>query len=432
MNKLGKCMVLLAVVGLFLVLNAVSPTAEEPIELRLTWWGSQQRHDLTIEVIELFQQKYPHIKVVYEFSGWRDYFTKLTTQAAGGNLPDIMQHDYARIAEWVSNGLLLPLDEYVASGTLDLSHVSESVLEGGKVDGKLYGVTLGTNSLGMILDVEAFQKAGIDLPAQNWTWEDYEQVALALHEKLGMWGGGGTLADHNIWKSLYLGYGQNNYSADGKSLGYTDDQPLMNHMSMLVRLIDAGAYIPRDIELAEYFTTGPEGSALVQGKAAMVAYWSNQLAAIWKAAGEDRNLAIVHLPRPKDGCCSSNYIKPSMFFSLTKDAKHPKEAAMFIDFFVNSVEAGQILLADRGVPISSVVRNGIKETLSKAEQEAFAFLERVETDGSPLPPADPAAHSDVYNNVYLPEFADPVLLKEISPEEGVANLRTMATPILSK
>ncbi len=50
---------------------------------------------------------------------------------------------------------------------------------------------------------------------------------------------------------------------------------------------------------------------------------------------------------------------------------------MFIDFFVNSVEAGQILLADRRRSISSVVRNGIKETLSKAEQEAFAFLERV-------------------------------------------------------
>ncbi len=88
----------------------------------------------------------------------------------------------------------------------------------------------------------------------------------------------------------------------------------MNHM-MLVRLIDAGAYIPRDIELAEYFTTGPRRQRPCAGKAAMVAYWSNQLAAIWKAAGEDRNLAIVHLPRPKDGCCSSNYIKPSMLLS---------------------------------------------------------------------------------------------------------------------
>ncbi len=138
MKKLGKCMVLLAVVGLFLVLNAVSPTAEEPIELRLTWWGSQQRHDLTIEGIELFQQKYPHIKVVYEFSGWRDYFTKLTTQAAGGNLPDIMQHDYARIAEWVSNGLLLPLDGMWLPGR-SISHVSESVLEGGKLTGNSTG-----------------------------------------------------------------------------------------------------------------------------------------------------------------------------------------------------------------------------------------------------------------------------------------------------
>ena len=33
------------------------------VELRVAWWGSQDRHDRTIKAIELFQKKYPNIKV---------------------------------------------------------------------------------------------------------------------------------------------------------------------------------------------------------------------------------------------------------------------------------------------------------------------------------------------------------------------------------
>ena len=37
------------------------------------------------------------------------------------------------------------------------------------------------------------------------------------------------------------------------------------------------------------------------------------------------------LPRPKGGQ-AENYLKPSQFISITSQSKHPKEAAMFIDF----------------------------------------------------------------------------------------------------
>jgi hypothetical protein len=76
------------------------------------------------------------------------------------------------------------------------------------------------------------------------------------------------------------------------------------------------------------------------------------------------------------------------------------------------------------------VREALKAQLDKPSREMFAYLERVQEDSSPIRPPDPAVHSDIYNNVYLPEFIDPVLLHEVSPEEGVENLRMMATDIL--
>ena len=77
------CMLVIA--GLWMSgadLAPVSAQTAAPVELRVAWWGSQDRHNRTIKAIELFQKKYPNIKVTYEFVGWNDYWTKMTTQAA--------------------------------------------------------------------------------------------------------------------------------------------------------------------------------------------------------------------------------------------------------------------------------------------------------------------------------------------------------------
>ena len=130
------------------------------------------------------------------------------------------------------------------------------------------------------------------------------------------------------------------------------------------------------------------------GEAAMNYVWSNQIVAIQTAAGEERNFVPYELPRPEGGQ-SANYVKPSQFWSITSQSEHPKEAAMFIDFFTNSVEANEVLLAERGVPISSEVREALKPLLGKSQLAMFDYLDYVVTDSSPIPPADPVGHADI-------------------------------------
>src|SRR5690606_29983042 len=133
-----------------------------------------------------------------------------------------------------------------------------------------------------------------------------------------------------------------------------DDQRLVEYLELQLRLQTAGATPNRAAQI------GIEGTAedepIINGDAVMANIWSNQLVAIWNAAGEDRNFVMNHMPRPADGCCPENYVKPSQFLSVSANSEHPEEAAMFIDFITNSLEANRILLAERGVPISSVVQ----------------------------------------------------------------------------
>ncbi|HEX2907053.1 MAG TPA: sugar ABC transporter substrate-binding protein [Phototrophicaceae bacterium] len=423
------------VIGLVAVVMLLSigmvVQAQDPIELQLTWWGSQNRHDRTIKVVEMYEAENPGVDIVYEFANFTDYWTRLNTQAAGGSLPCVMQHDYAYLSEWAKRGLLAPLDPYFEDGTIDISNVDEAYLQGGLVDGKYYGISLGTNSQSMILDVDAFEKAGLDLPSPDWTWKEFEELAVALHDKLDIWGyGSPTLGDDQLWTSLNLASGLQTFSDDGKTFGYTDDQPLVDYFNMILRLQETGAIATAE-EITAEGDTGPENSPIVTSRSAMQYQWSNQVVAIFSAAGENRHFKLWLIPRPEGGK-SANYLKPSMFFAIPASCEHPEEAAKFINFFTNDLEANDILFAERGVPISSAVRDYLKPKLDAVGAETFDFLERVQVDSSPIFPPNPPGYNDIRNNVYIPLFRDPVLFGQISVEEGIAILRSEGEAILSK
>ncbi|MFN2199595.1 MAG: ABC transporter substrate-binding protein, partial [Caldilineaceae bacterium] len=337
--------------------------ADEPIELRIAWWGSQDRHDRTIKVIEMFEELHPNISIVYEFSGWDDHWTKMATQAAGGNLPDIMQQDYARLEEWVDRDLLTPLDAFVDDGTIDFTNVTESEVAGGRIDGELYGLNLGNNSMAILLDLDAFEKAGVDLPEPDWTWADFEETATQLHDALDIWGMGDGLSNEQMWKNLYLSNGEWSYNDDGTGLGYEDDTIFQNYLEMIMRLQEAGVIPTREWEIGQAGVS-VEAKPIVTGESAMDMFWSNQIVAVQTAAGEERNFRMHPMPRLEGGV-SANYIKPSMFWSITSQANHPKEAAMFLDYFTNDIDANMVLFAERGVPISSAVRDALKPELGK-------------------------------------------------------------------
>ncbi len=398
--------------------------AQDVTVLPVTWWGSQTRHDRTIQVIEMYEAEHPNVDITYEFASFNDYWTRLNTQAAGGQLACVMQQDYAYLAEWASRDLLLPLDEYYESGAIDVSNVPEALLAGGQVGDHYYGISLGTNSQAFILDVDAFERAGLDLPSPDWTWTEFEETALALHDALGIWAMGYGLEDVQMWKSLLLGLGEMPF-VDGQ-LGYEDDQPIIDYYNMILRLQAAGAYATRAEQL-EF--TSIENSPIVTGLEAIRYQWSNQLSAVWNAAGPDRHFRLWHLPRPEGGQ-SENYLKPSMFFSITAQCPTPDLAADFINYFTNSLEANDVLLAERGVPISTVVREHLLPSLDPAQTEAFDFLARVEQDFSPIFPPDPPGFSDFLNNVYTPLFMEPILYGQITPEEGVVILRTEGNAVL--
>jgi multiple sugar transport system substrate-binding protein len=316
---------------------------------------------------------------------------------------------------------------------IDTTHIGEASLAGGRVDGTLYALNLGNNSEMFVMDIDAFESAGVELPPLDWTWADFEQISRELYDKLGIYAHGGGLDNEQQWKGIYISCcDKYAYNPEGTALGYSEDedQYFIDYLNMLKSLRDDGVMPPTDDEVSRR-TLGVEDKYIVTGQAVMDYMWSNQIVAVWTAAGEDRHFVMYPIPRVEGGL-PRNYFKPSMFWSITRDSKNPEEAAKFIDWFTNSIEANKILFAERGVPISSVVREALLPELGPAQKEMFDYLGRLESYNSPIRPPDPAGHADIINNIYWPEVVDPIMYGLLSPEEGVQILREEANKILAQ
>ena len=103
-------------------------SAEEKTTLRVLWWGSQTRHDKTMAAIAKFEEKYPDIKIDAEFTSWGEYWSKVATQVAGNQLPDVIQMDYMYLIQYANAGVLADLKPFFDSGAIDVSDVAESVI----------------------------------------------------------------------------------------------------------------------------------------------------------------------------------------------------------------------------------------------------------------------------------------------------------------
>lgn len=50
-----------------------------------------ERHNRTLRVTELYEEKNPHVKISPEYFGYEGYFEKWMTKFLAGNAPDIIQ-----------------------------------------------------------------------------------------------------------------------------------------------------------------------------------------------------------------------------------------------------------------------------------------------------------------------------------------------------
>lgn len=402
--------------------TTVDKESETPkaVNLRMAWWGGQPRHDYTMKVIEMYKQQNPHVTIEVEYANFDDYWKKLAPQAAANELPDIMQMDLLYFSQYAGKGQLEDLTPFL-NNQIDVSDISENVLNGGKVGDGLYGVNLGVNALGFHYDPAVLKTIGVDAIKQDWNWDDYKALA-AKAKDAGLYVDTGMRAD--VFFSYYLRtVSKKLYNAQGNTLGYEDDKDFVDFFTIPSDLIKQNAAPAPDVKAQ---IKGVEDDPMVKGKALGIWQWSNQFVGLQQVANRPLEMAPMVGPGMKEGL----FLKPSMFFSVSKNSEAKEEAAKFINFFVNDIEANKLILGDRGVPVAAKVKEALKAVLSPAQVQVFDYVAWAEQNSSLMDPIDPIGSAEVAK--VLIGYQEQMDYGKITPEEAAKKFREEANAILSK
>ncbi|MCL2068751.1 MAG: extracellular solute-binding protein, partial [Oscillospiraceae bacterium] len=332
-------------------------------------WGGDERAQLTQEVIDLFMDANPNIRIEGEPRPGDAYWDVLAVQLEGGAAPDILQFG-GNYPDFTNH--LQPLQGFVADGTINVGSAplfDQAVLEVGTLGGNLYGICLGTNFLTLAYNRTILEAAGAPLPPNDWTWDQFidygKQIAPLLPS------GVFPFVDNSVNQANYIAYffeqrGESLWTAEEKTFATVDGA--LAWVNLWEDMRDLGL-IP-DMETSSSFgETGVDNSALVAGRAVFGLLWSNQVNTYQGAMTDE--LGIAHLPVASRNAL---VIQVSQYLSVNVASQYPEAAAAFINFFVTDPEAGAILGTDRGIPSSPVVRDSVAPLAGPIERMLYEYL----------------------------------------------------------
>lgn len=400
-----KLMAVLLTVAMLLSLSAAA-LADEP--MRMCWWGSESSNKIYLGVMDMFVEA-TGIDVEPEYYSWDDYWTKMNTLAAGHDLPDSLRMDYQYIKSYVEKGLLMDLTPLVESGAIDVSDVPESVLSGGMINGGLYGINAGSNGLCMVTNRKLVEDAGMEVPTNEMTWDEFEQWVLEFHEKTGKFGFDMEGLDFGSFRIIAREHGGELYNADQTAAGF-DTQVLVDYFASVKRMHDAGA-IQNVAETT--VDVGKENYFFSKGEAAAIWTTTDSSTTFAKLLKDNYGL-LSYTVYPGAAATKAMYVKPSQFMSIAATSENVDAAVAYINYWTNDEACNLFIAGRRGVPISPKMADIVGASLDDISGNMFAYMNVLNEYSSKLNDPEPTCHGELAKEFENAQAS--VLFGEATPE----------------
>lgn len=376
--------------------------ASTPVKLRIMWWGAQARHDATLKALELYTKNNPNVTFEPEYSSFDGFGDKLTTKAAAGDLPDIVNIDPTWLAEYGGRNLLADLS------SSNLSNVDNALIESGKYNGKLIGIPLANNATSVIYNKDAIEKLGLTPPKNGWTFDDYFKFGYDAKVKVGT--DKYVLRDDSNEITFYTGF----QLAKGKGYPVTadgkfnvDKDTYIEYLTKFNELRKDGIVPPASISASDK-EVDAKLDLMNNGNILLRRSFTSGFAVF--DAVKPGAYTMIQMPRAAQ---SGGWLKPSQFFSVSKSSKHVEEAKKFLEWFVTSNEAGAILGTTRGVPVSRTVLEAMTPNMSPVDKMAIDVNNIVGKDAQPFNPG--AKGWSNFTNKDFTDIGTQVMFEKITP-----------------
>lgn len=152
---------------------------QDPITLTVMNWGAGSA-DFFAPLYAEFTKKYPWITINAIGSGGGDTegLSTLAAMQSSGNPPDLVWPQ--SIAKWTEGGNLVDLKPYIENDqVLPTLGMKEGFLQSWELDGQIFAVPWTDDPWPLVINKNLLEKYGLEMPANDWTYEDFRALAKA-------------------------------------------------------------------------------------------------------------------------------------------------------------------------------------------------------------------------------------------------------------
>jgi multiple sugar transport system substrate-binding protein len=286
--------------------------------------------------IEAFEAKNPGIKVDIQYPVENDnvaYTQKIDLLLLSGETIDcMMESSVQKMTSKIDRKLYQPLDKFLQKEGVNYDKL---YTVSSKIGNSYYALPIDVTTWFVMMNKSMLKKAGLPVPALDWTWEDYRNYAKKLTKGAGQSKVYGsyfhTWQNYDLMGVYSTKLDNAYYKADG-SLNF-DDPNLKSWLQFRYEMenVDKTSVPLMDIKTSslayrnQFFT----------GKVAMVPIGSWMLAEIKDTTKwpHDFQTTFAALPRWGSTGVPGYTFSDTKMVSIPTSAKHPEEAYKFIRYY---------------------------------------------------------------------------------------------------
>ena len=334
---------------------------EEYTEISLSWWGNDARTEYTLAAVKKFEELHPDIRVKCSYSEWSGYQTRYKIQMMSDTESDVMLVNFNWLDKYSKDGNGY-YNIYDLSENFDLSQFSESELSFGIRNGKLNAVPIALNTQTAYYNKTIYDRYGLAPPE---SWDDLFNAAQVMNGENYPISMPAKSAMFFITAYTEQQSGKTFMTDDGK-LGF-DKEELTTMFDFYTRLINA-----KVMPQVEYF----DKNGIRNGSYAGAMAWLSDAENYMGPAREEGYEIVVG---SYVGCSEGVkgwYTKPATLYAVSAGTEHPKEAALLLDFLLNSDEISELQGIEKGIPLSRSSRYYLEnhDKLKGLHYDAFLLM----------------------------------------------------------
>jgi multiple sugar transport system substrate-binding protein len=325
--------------------------------------------------IAAFNEIYPNVDVTIDITPWAQYWTKLQTQASGDTLPDVFWMNGPNFQLYAANDQLEPMTNLIDNGEVDLANYVTSLNELYTYDGVQYGLPKDFDTVALWYNKAILEQAGVSIPDETWTWDDFKTAAKTVSDTLGDQGiygvATGLTGGQEGYYNTILQAGGSIISADGKTSGY-DDPKTIEGLQFWTDLIANGSS-----PSLQQMSDTPHNAWFTSGKTAF--FWSGTWSVAELAAADNTDdINVAPLPKGERQATVIHGLANVVSANSTN-----KAAAQAFQAYLGT-EAAQTLQAEMGAAnpaylgaggafIDSVPHFDLQVFIDEADNYAFTY-----------------------------------------------------------